>query len=195
MSKNRLALIIDAIDEINQQDPNVISIDGQSVPKELIYGQRMSQCLESHWPDADELTQIAVRAQHIKRWSIPRSDFETGKVGYLTWRKTLGALHADLTRSLMLEHGYDGSQADDTASIIRKEKLRSNPASQTLEDVACLVFLQHYFAPFAAKHDKDKIISIVQKTWKKMSEPAHNIALGLTLPDDLAELVKKALNG
>ena len=40
--------------------------------------------------------------------------------------------------------------AETTACIIRKENLKSNLDSQTLEDVACLVFLQYYFDEFAA---------------------------------------------
>jgi hypothetical protein len=80
---------------------------------------------------------------------------------------------------------------------LRKEKLKTNNDTQTLEDVACLVFLQYYFDAFAAKYtEKDneaKIIRIVQKTWGKMSDRGHEIALSLTLPDHLAALVGKAL--
>ena len=97
----------------------------------------------------------------------------------------------------MQEHGYSQAQAEQTASIIRKEQLKSNIDSQTLEDVACLVFLSHYFDEFATKYleqnNEAKIIRIVQLTWKKMSEDAHNIALKLTLPEHLAAIVSKAL--
>lgn len=189
----QLNIVLNAIDAINQRDINTTSIDGVEHPKELIYGQYMSACLNEYWPQASELLQIAVRAQHIKRWHLKRADFPTGKQGYLTWRKELGAFHATTTKSLMLAHGYDEDSAEQTATIIRKEKLKSNSDSQTLEDVACLVFLQYYFDDFAAKHSEEKIIRIVQLTWRKMSAQGHEIALALTLPEHLASLVNKAL--
>lgn len=181
------------IDEINEQDPNVESVEGQSVPKELIYGQRMSECLLKHWPEADECLQIAVRAQHIKRWHIKRNEYPLGKAGYLNWRKALGQFHADLTQNVMLECGYSSDDALIAGSIVRKEKLRTNANAQTLEDVACLVFLEFYFEPFAEKHTKEKIISIVQKTWNKMSKQGQSIALALTLPPHLGALINEAL--
>lgn len=93
----------------------------------------------------------------------------------------------------MLEHNYSLAEAEQTAAIIRKEKLKSNNDSQTLEDVACLVFLQHYFDEFSCKHTEEKIIRVLQKTWGKMSEQGQHIALSLTLPEHLAALVNKAL--
>jgi Domain of unknown function (DUF4202) len=181
------------IDVINAQDPNKETVNCDVKPKELVYGQRMTACLNKYWPNANNLLRIAVRAQHIKRWHIKRTDYPEGKAGYLKWRKSLGEFHADLASQVMRECGYEENERDTVASIIRKEKLRSNKDSQTLEDVACLVFLQYYFEAFSAKHDEEKVISIVQKTWNKMSDAGKEIALTLTLPTHLNELVKKAL--
>lgn len=168
----------------------------------------MTACLTQYWPQANELLQIAVRAQHIKRWHLKRTEFALGKAGYYQWRIALGKFHAELTASIMREQGYSDEQAKQTASIICKENIckdnlkdkassQLNADSQTLEDVACLVFLEHYFEAFAdnyLKQDNEaKIIRIVQLTWQKMSEEAHNIALQLSMPDHLADLVKKAL--
>lgn len=194
MTASRLNLTLAKIDCVNQADPNTVEIDQKPVAKEFIYGQQMSACLNQHWPDADEYLQIAVRAQHIKRWHIKRSEYPEGKAGYLKWRKALGAFHADLTKELMLDNGYSESDGETTAQIIRKEKLKTNANSQALEDVACLVFLQYYFAPFAEKHSEEKIISILQKTWKKMSTKAQDIAMSVTFPEHLARLIKLALS-
>lgn len=201
---NKLENVLTAIDDINRQDTNITIVDNKEQPKELIYGQRMTACLTQHWPQANELLQIAVRAQHIKRWHLKRTEFAQGKAGYYQWRIALGKFHAELTASIMRENGYNDEQANEAASIICKENLKDttssqlNADSQTLEDVACLVFLEHYFDAFAdnyLKQDNEaKIIRIVQLTWKKMSEEAHNIALQLSLPDHLASLVKKALS-
>jgi hypothetical protein len=197
-----LKKVLSAIDNINQTDSNTTLVDGVEHPKELIYGQRMSQCLAKHWVDSSELLQIAVRAQHIKRWHLKRSEFEQGKAGYYQWRIALGKFHAELTASIMLENNYTAEQAEQTATIIRKDLVRQGKAkinddSQTLEDVACLVFLEHYFDDFAANYiatnNEEKIIRIVKLTWKKMSERGHEIALTLPLPKHLATLVGKAL--
>ena len=193
MTNLRLAETLSAIDNINKQDPNITDVDGVSTPKELVYGERMSACLNQYWPDANEFLQIAVRAQHIKRWHLKRIDFPEGKSGYFTWRKELGKFHAELAETLMLENGYNSEEAEITANIVRKTKLKSNVSSQTLEDVACLVFLVYYFDEFSTKYSEGKIISIVQKTWNKMSDKGHEIALSLTLPPHLATLVGKAL--
>lgn len=189
----QLENVLLAIDNINSADTNTTLVDGISHPKELLYGQYMSACLDKYWPNASEHLQIAVRAQHVKRWHLKRTDFAIGKKGYLTWRKELGIFHAATAKSLMLEQGYSEQASDITAAIIRKENLKSNSESQTLEDVACLVFLQFYFDEFAAKHNEEKIIRIVQLTWRKMSAQGQEIALTLTLPTHLATLVGKAL--
>ena len=193
MTSSRLENMLQAIDTVNQTDPNTEVVADKTIAKELIYGQRMSQCLNLFFPGSSEFLQIAVRAQHIKRWHLKRDEFDLGRTGYLKWRKELGLFHAEFTASLMLEHDYSADEAQKTASIIRKEKLKSNADSQLLEDVACIVFLQHYFDDFAAKHSEEKIIRILQKTWHKMSEQAHDIALDFKLPEHLANLVKKAL--
>jgi hypothetical protein len=202
--KTNLEKVLSAIDDINRQDTNITVSNDIEYPKELIYGQRMTSCLAQHWPQANELLQIAVRAQHIKRWHLKRNEFEQGKTGYYQWRIALGKFHAQLTAKTMLEFGYNEVQSQEVASIICKENLKDktssqlNSDSQTLEDVACLVFLEHYFDEFASKYieqdNEAKIIRIVQLTWKKMSENAHKIALKLSLPNHLAILVEKALS-
>ncbi|MFQ3312992.1 MAG: hypothetical protein ACI8SC_002192 [Colwellia sp.] len=189
---------LSAIDEINRQDPNLILSNGSSQAKELVYGQQMTDCLTQYWPASNEILQIAVRAQHIKRWQLKRTEFNEGKAGYYQWRIAQGKFHAELTASIMLEQGYLVKDTRQCAAIIRKENLKTCRDSQTLEDVACLVFLMHYFDEFAAKYtDQDneaKIVRIVQLTWKKMSDQGHDIALSLTLPEHLAVIVTKALS-
>lgn len=194
MTNSSLQSVLNAIDEVNRQDPNTTTIEGEAIPNEVLYGNYMTECINKYWPNANELLQIAVRAQHIKRWHLKRTEFNKGKAGYYEWRIAQGKFHAQLTKAIMLENNYTEKDAEKTASLLRKENLKSNPDTQTLEDVACLVFLQHYFDAFAAKHKEEKIIRILQLTWRKMSEDAHNIALKLTLPDHLATLVGKALS-
>lgn len=62
-----------------------------------------------------------------------------------------------------------------------------------MEDALCLVFLQHQFAELLGKEGADKMVSIVQKTWGKMGEKGREAALKLKLPDELADVVSRAL--
>ncbi|MFT6902473.1 MAG: hypothetical protein ACJAXS_002685, partial [Colwellia sp.] len=45
----QLQKVLDAIDTINKADINTTIVDGISQPKELLYGQYMTACLEKHW--------------------------------------------------------------------------------------------------------------------------------------------------
>ncbi|MBB6522471.1 DUF4202 domain-containing protein [Pseudoteredinibacter isoporae] len=183
-----------AIDEVNAQDPKQeMDEKGQMQAACLLYGQRMSQVLNNFQPEANEVLQIAVRAQHIQRWHIPRSDYPMDRPGYLRWRRELGAHHAELCGKIMSDFDYNDADVEKAKSILRKQKLKQDPDTQTLEDVACLVFLQYYFADFAKSHSEEKIISIVQKTWRKMSDNAQQTALGLSLGEQELGLIQKAL--
>jgi hypothetical protein len=95
----------------------------------------------------------------------------------------------------MLDSGYDAASAARAASLVRKEGLKTDTEAQTLEDVICLVFLKHYAVGFASGHADDKVVSIIAKTWRKMSPDGHNAALALELPPGLAALVGEALQG
>jgi hypothetical protein len=180
-------------DEANAQDPNTELIGGQPMPKELIYGQRLSARLAEFAPDAPETVKLAARAQHIRRWEVPRDSYPEGRAGYLKWRTDLYKRHGDIAGEIMGDVGYDAETIDRVQTLLRKRGLKTDPDVQLMEDVICLVFLEHYFHDFAPKHDEEKLIPIVQKTWKKMSDRAHEAALQLEYaPEDLA-VIQKAL--
>ena len=180
-------------DEANAEDPNTETVDGQSLPKELIYGHRMSARLAIFAPDAPETVQLAARAQHIRRWEAPRDSYPEGRAGYLKWRTELHKRHAEIAGGIMDDVGYDPDTIDRVQTLLRKRGLKTDPDVQLMEDVICLVFLEHYFHDFAQKHDEEKLIPIVQKTWKKMTDKAHEAALQVDYaPEDLA-VIRKAL--
>jgi len=182
-------------DEANAEDPNSEIVNGQRQPKELVYGQRMSGRLAVFAPDAPETVKLAARAQHIRRWEVPRDGYPEGRAGYLKWRTDLYKRHAEIAGEIMGDVGYDADTIDRVQTLLRKRGLKTDPDVQLMEDVICLVFLQHYFHDFAQKHDEEKLIPIVQKTWNKMTEQAHEVALQLDYaPDDLA-VIQKAVQG
>jgi hypothetical protein len=149
--------------------------------------------LEEFDAESSEEVQLAVRCQHICRWEIPRDSYEMNRPGYLKWRTELKKFHAHKALEILASVGYDKEVQDKVSFLLQKKQLKRNEDTQTMEDVICLVFLQFYFDPFIAKHSEEKIVDIVQKTWKKMSEKGHDSALQLTYSDLGLSLVKKAL--
>ncbi|WP_017221659.1 DUF4202 domain-containing protein [Moritella dasanensis] len=193
MSEQRIQQAIQLIDQINQCDPVTELVDGVAQPKEWLYGLRMSECLAEFMPDASIALQIAARAQHIKRWSIPRSDHPLGREGYFKWRQSLGRLHAEEAMAIAEQVGCDQEEIQAIGRMLRKEKIKRDPQVQALEDVICLVFLKYYFTAFAEKHTPEKLLVIVQKTWAKMSGNGHEAALKLPFTPDQQALLAKAL--
>jgi hypothetical protein len=188
--------LIAAIDAANADDPRKITIDGAERPFEIVYAERMSARLSALYPEASELLKIATRAQHLRRWEIAREDYPLGRHGYNEWRKACRVHHARLVGELMRAQGYDDVSADHVGALIRKEKLKKDPESQALENVAAIVFLEHYFDDFHEKYkdyDDDKIVDILGKTLCKMSPKGHAAALALPLPERTRGLVAAAI--
>lgn len=189
----RLESVIRLIDQANTQDPHTEMTPAGPRPKELLYSERMTERLLRFAPQASECLQIAARGQHIERWTSPRSNYPEGRSGYKKWRAELGLYHARRVGELMKEAGYPDTDVARTQYLVQKRGLKRDAESQCLEDVICLVFLEHYLADFAKKHDHDKLIDIIQKTWGKMSETGHEAALQLPLGSSELGLVKEAL--
>ena len=184
-----------AIDACNAKDPRQAHDEqGNALPYELLYSQRMSATLQRFAPDAPESLQLAARAQHIERWILPREDYPMDREGYLAWRNALKQHHASRVKALLAEAGYDEQMQSKVASLILKEKFKSDREAQQLEDVVCLVFLSHYLADFASKHDEAKLCNIIRKTWRKMSAEGQAAALQLSFTPEQQALLGKALN-
>ena len=198
MTQQRYQAAIAAIDRANAEDPNREIADNKEYPKELLYSQRMSGMQERYIPDASEAVKIAVRAQHIQRWKIPRSSYPMDKQGYLQWRTGLYKFHAETAARIMQDAGYDDGMIERVSKIVSKKGLKVNPETQLMEDVVDLVFIEHYLTGFVAQHpeyDEAKWIPIIRKTWQKMSSDAHEFALSgkINLPEALVPLILKAV--
>lgn len=181
---NRLETTLALIDAANASDPA-----GEAVR----YGERMTAALATFEPPASEPLRIAARAQHIERWTIPRASYPEGRIAYLTWRKDLQKLHARRAGEIMAEAGYGADDIARVGSLLRKERLKQDAEAQTLEDVICLVFLEHEAPAFIAKHDDDKVRDILAKTSRKMSARGLEAAGALPMDARLARLLGEAL--
>ena len=196
----QLTCALDKIDGANRADPNRETVDGESLPREYAYSQHMTRWLFALESEPSERMQIACRAQHIERWTIPRSDYPEGRKAYYQWRQACGRMHGRRAAEIMADCGYEAAECDKVETILTKRELRQDADTQLLEDVACMVFLERYFADFyeeKADYDREKWLRIVRRTWGKMSPRGHEAALKLAegMPAHLLELLQEALAG
>ena len=198
MTQQAYDTAVSLMDAANSEDPNLETADGREWPKELLYSNRMSDMLERYKPGADDVAKLAIRGQHIQRWKSPRDAYPMDRVGYHQWRTNLYKFHADTVAEIMSRAGYDEASMERAKKAVGKRALKVNKDTQLLEDVAGLVFIEHYMLAFAEKHpeyDEAKWIDIIRKTWKKMSADAHEFALsgGIELPEPLIPLIQKSV--
>ncbi len=193
MPSARLSAAVVAIDEANALDPNVLLIDGIERPKEQAHAERMTAWVERLDPDADEEQLIAARAHHLRRWTLPRRNYPDGRAGYLRWRTALKAQHAEEVGEILVRCGYEPAEIERVQRIIRKQDLRTDPATQTHEDALCLTFLQTQFDELAAKLGDERTVEVVRKTLAKMSDQGRSEALALALSPSEVALVEQAL--
>lgn len=192
-SPTRFHSAIERFDAANAEDPNVELVDGVAQPRELVYAKRMTARLDRYRPDASEPVRLAARCQHIRRWVSPRTDFPEGRAGYRRWRTELARFHASSAAAILREVGYDASVVTRVESLLRKEQLTSDPDVQLFEDVICLVFLDHYLADFASKHEDSRLLDVLAKAWNKMTAEGRVAALELELPAPERSLVERAI--
>ncbi len=179
-------------DTYNSNDPKKITIDGKEIPDALLYAQRMTEKLHEFEPLASEHLQLAAHCQHIGRWEIPRSDYIMDRTGYLQWRSQEKIYQAKIASEIMGKVGYDAGVIVKVKDLLMKKQLKQNPETQTLEDVICLVFLEHYFDDFSKEHEEDKLVKILKKTIVKMSRKGVETALQLPLSEKTKGLIGKA---
>jgi hypothetical protein len=199
MTQQKFEIATDLIDAANSEDPNQEESEGKAWPKELLYSHRMSDMQQRYAPDADDAMKLALRAQHIQRWKSARSDYPMDRKGYHLWRTGLYTFHAETVAALLEKAGYDREFIERVKQAVSKKSLKTNPDTQLLEDVTALVFIEHYMLEFAGKHpeyDEEKWLSIINRTWNKMSDKAHQFALAghITLPEPLIPLIQKAVS-
>lgn len=185
---------IQAIDEYNKKDPHTLEEGGVAYPKEYLNSVRQSKWLEKLVPNASEPLKIAARSQHIGRWEISRDSYPQTRAGYLQWRTELGKYHAEKSAEILQNIGFDNDSIERVKQLNLKKNIKLDPDAQAIEDMLCLVFLEFQIEDFAQQHDKEKMINIIQKTWKKMGEKGRNEALKINYSPSVLALLKEALS-
>jgi hypothetical protein len=192
-----LDAVLQEIDRVQGEDPRRILLDETSRPYEAVYAERMGTRLISLYPEASPLLQIAARAQHLRRWDLPREQYPAGRQGYEAWRRAARLHHVAVVTPILERHGFGAAEIAQVAKLIKKEELKRDPESQALENVVGVVFLEHYIGEFLEKYaalPEEKLVDILAKTLRKMSAEGHAAALALPLDPKLRELTDKAVS-
>lgn len=195
IGQERFARVCQTLDDNHAGDPRRIVWNGTEQPRAVVYHGRMAHWIDRTTERPSDVLRLAARAQHVGRWTSLRADYPQGRAGYKAWRRDLAVLHAKVCGAAMLEAGYSTLDAERAGEILRKLKLTRDAEVQALEDAACLTFLELDLVPFMGKHERAKVIDIVVKTWGKMSERGHTLALELSadLPTQAQSLLTEAL--
>jgi hypothetical protein len=188
----RFHQVLRRFDDENARDPNLVIIEDTARPRELIYAQWLTDWVLRLCPGASEALQLAARCQHICRWLIPRNSYPMTRAGYLRWREELKRFHAEKSTEILREAGYPEDIIARVRDLNLKKNFGADPECQLLEDALCLVTLQYQLGDLMDKTEPDKMITILQKTWKKMSPAARREALGLSFSDREKELLSTA---
>jgi hypothetical protein len=177
---NLLQQAFEAFDRYNAQDPNQEVMEGKSYPKEVLYGQRMTERLNQYAPDAPQHVQLAARCQHIDR------------KGYLQWRTAEKLHQSSIAESILHELRFDLPTIEKVKNLLMKKELSTNADTQLLEDVICLVFIEHYLEEFASQHEDEKVVDILFKTMRKMTPRGLTEAGKIDVSDKLKGLIGEA---
>jgi len=193
LSSEQLRKVLDDIDTYNKADPRQDDLDGVPRPLEQAYSERMTRWVLKLNPQASEALRIAARGQHIGRWTVPRETYPMNRGGYLRWREDLKRFHASTVTELMRKAGYSESDCERVRVMILKKNIQGDADTQTLEDALCLIFLERQFEDLKQKTPDEKMIEIVRKTWRKMSDVGKAAALSLPLPEEHTAVIQAAL--
>ncbi len=181
-------------DLFHREDPATETVEGEQVPREWAYARRMAAWVTRLDPDAGEILMLAAHCQHLRRFKLPRTDYPAGRKGYLAWRRAAALEHARLAAAVLRDAGYRREQIERVQNLVLKRAGRSSPReAQTLEDAACLVFLERDLEGLAERLGAEKTTEVLARTWPKMSDAGREAAGALELKPGLRDLLTRAL--
>ncbi len=191
----RFEAAIRRFDEENCRDPNKAIFNGAEHPREWVYAQWLTSWVLKLRPMASEELRLAARCQHLCRWMIARESYPMTRAGYLKWREDLKRYHAKRAGEILHEIGYPEETIHRVQELNLKKNFPNDAEGRVLEDALCLIFLEHQLAPLADKTAEDKVITALQKSWKKMTPAGRDEALKLAYAPREKALINRALSG
>jgi len=188
-----LAAAAAAIDAANAEDPTIVSVRGESLPLALAHGRLAVGWVTFLHPDAPETLLLAARAHHLRRWAVPRASYPEGRAGYLRWRKDQKARHASEVADILVTAGYPPADIARVQSLVRRDQLATDAETKTLEDAACLVFIETQLADMAGRLAHDHVLDVIRKTARKMTPKGLAATAALPIGDVERDLLAEAL--
>jgi len=164
----------------HQEDPRALVVDGVAKPYSVHYHERLAHWVQTFDPAAPLPLRLAAACQHIRRWEVPRAQYDAGRRGYRQWRADLAKQHARAARAILADVGYDDATILRVEALLEKVGLGRDPEVRLFEDAICMVFFETEYAELAKKHDDDKLVDILRRTWAKMSPRGHEAARALS---------------
>jgi hypothetical protein len=189
----KFAEAIERFDAENARDPHHVLVEGVEIPHELAYSRWLTDWVLRLCPGASEELRLAARAQHLRRWEIPRSSHPQTRPGYLQWREKLKRFHAQTAGEILLEVGYSELVVGRVRELILKKNITTDAEGRTLEDALCLVFLERQLDDLTTKTDRETLVGALRKAWNKMSPLGQQAALRLPFTPEQKELLDRAL--
>jgi hypothetical protein len=187
----RYEAAVAAIDAANAVDPNIVDVRGQEVALALIHGQLAAEWIDQLVEEPDEPLLLAARAHHLRRWELSRDTYPFGRAGYLRWRRDQKSRHADDVAEVLRPLGYTPTEIERVQQLIRRESV---DGAQSVEDAACLVFIETQLGSFSARVDHDLLIEVIRKTSRKMTSKALGLVASIPLGDSERAVLREALD-
>ena len=178
-----------AIERIHETDPNLLTENAASIAAEKLYSRRMLSVLDLVQTNSPYSLKIAAQCQHLKRWGVPRSEYPYDRRGYHLWRRAVMEYQVELTRQVLNESEIEESEIVVILDALKDQGNKSNINATIIMDTACLVFLKWHLVPFSAKHESVKVIDILRKTMKKMSEKGLQKLNAMEFDEQVKELL------
>jgi hypothetical protein len=165
-----------AIDAANAEDPNLVVVRGEALPRAQHQGVRAVAWLARLDPSAEVAVVLAARAHHLRRWSEIRADYPEGRVGYHRWKRAVRAAGRAAIADVLTPVGVPLSVIARVGALVDREGLGTDAGTQLVEDAACLVFLETQYDDLIERLGDEKVAEAVRKTLRKMSPAAISIA-------------------
>ena len=191
-AEQRFTEAIRLIDEANAEDPRSEEFEGSSHPRELLFSSRVFERIHELTDDPSEALLLAARAHTLRRWAIPRDQYEMNTVGYHQWRNALAKFHAEEAERILQGVGYPADVKERVTTLILRKNWPKDRDARLLEDADCIVFLEMKLHRYVDEWDEEKMIRILRQTIAKMTPEGREVAMSLRLGERERELVLKA---
>ena len=191
----RFCAAIKGFDQVNQQDPRTEIVDGDTMPKELLFARRVYGWIEKLVENPSETLLLAARSHTLRRWAIPRDRYAMTTHAYHQWRQALAELHAEEAEKILAEVGYGTETMDAVRKLITKASWPADNDALALADADCLVFLETKLGHYVDQWDEEKMSRVLRQTYSKMTPRAREEVATLNLGEKERAALDRALSG